>query len=154
MLCELGISVCFRFVRFQFEFWICTGFCIIFIDLKEIASLLETAAYTKEVRRVVRAVRLTMALRRKLNVSVLSAFLNFAFSPGSEAHTRLSSYLPKVIFDGLCWISNSNLYIQYWVYIWSSMIVKHWLHRTMSMTWMLILQLLQLKFPRSMPRLS
>ncbi|KAM5583748.1 hypothetical protein ABKV19_003562 [Rosa sericea] len=61
--------------------------------LKEIASLLETAAYTKEVRRVVRAVRLTMAKRRKLSVSVLSAFLSFAFSPGSEAHTRLSSYL-------------------------------------------------------------
>lgn len=67
--------------------------------MKEIASLLETAAYTKEVRRVVRAVRLTMAKRRKLSVSVLSAFLSFSFLPGSEAHSRLSSYLPKVIFN-------------------------------------------------------
>lgn len=72
---------------------------LVFIDLKEIASLLETAAYTREVRRIVRAVRLTMVLRRKLKVSVLSAFLNFALSPGSEVHSRLSSYLPKVILD-------------------------------------------------------
>ncbi|CAB4290892.1 unnamed protein product [Prunus armeniaca] len=64
-------------------------------NLKEIASLLETAAYTREVRRIVRAVRLTMVLRRKLKVSVLSAFLNFALSPGSEVHSRLSSYLPR-----------------------------------------------------------
>ncbi|XP_034228098.1 probable 26S proteasome non-ATPase regulatory subunit 3 [Prunus dulcis] len=64
-------------------------------NLKEIASLLETAAYSREVRRIVRAVRLTMVLRRKLKVSVLSAFLNFALSPGSEVHSRLSSYLPK-----------------------------------------------------------
>ncbi|KAK8518677.1 hypothetical protein V6N13_018044 [Hibiscus sabdariffa] len=63
--------------------------------LKEIASLVETAAYDREIRRILRAVRLTMALRRKLKSSVLSAFLSFALSPGSEAHTRLSSYLPK-----------------------------------------------------------
>ncbi|GKV23991.1 hypothetical protein SLEP1_g33653 [Rubroshorea leprosula] len=63
--------------------------------LKEIASLIETGAYAREVRRIVRAVRLTMALRRKLKASVLSAFLNFALPPGSEAHNRLSSYLPK-----------------------------------------------------------
>ncbi|KAH9655125.1 26S proteasome non-ATPase regulatory subunit 3 [Citrus sinensis] len=42
-----------------------------------------------------RAVRLTMALRRKLKAPVLSAFLNFALAPGSEAHSRLLSYLPK-----------------------------------------------------------
>ncbi|KAK8606156.1 hypothetical protein V6N13_102913 [Hibiscus sabdariffa] len=63
--------------------------------LKEIASLVETAAYDREIRRILRAVRLTMALRRKLKSSVLSAFLSFALTPGSEAHTRLSSYLPK-----------------------------------------------------------
>ncbi|OMO74540.1 hypothetical protein CCACVL1_16626 [Corchorus capsularis] len=63
--------------------------------LKEIASLIETGAYAREVRRILRAVRLTMALRRKLKPSVLSAFINFALTPGSEAHTRLSSYLPK-----------------------------------------------------------
>eukprot|EP00262_Sarcandra_glabra_P015022 TRINITY_DN454_c0_g1_i1.p1 TRINITY_DN454_c0_g1~~TRINITY_DN454_c0_g1_i1.p1 ORF type:complete len:482 (+),score=57.73 TRINITY_DN454_c0_g1_i1:2-1447(+) len=63
--------------------------------LKEIASLIETGAYAKEVRRIMRAIRLTIALRRKLKASVLSAFLNFAFVPGSEPHTRLLSYLPK-----------------------------------------------------------
>lgn len=67
-----------------------------FIDLKEIASLIETGSYTKEVRRIGRAVRLTISLRRKLTASVLSAFLDFALVPGSEAHTRLSVYLPKV----------------------------------------------------------
>ncbi|XP_010266036.1 PREDICTED: probable 26S proteasome non-ATPase regulatory subunit 3 [Nelumbo nucifera] len=63
--------------------------------LKEITSLIETGAYAREVRRIVRAVRLTMALRRRLKAPVLSAFLNFALVPGSEAHIRLSSYLPK-----------------------------------------------------------
>lgn len=60
--------------------------------------MIETGAYAKEVRRIVRAVRLTMGLRLKLNASVLSAFLEFAVSPGSELHSRLSSYLPKVKF--------------------------------------------------------
>ena len=66
-------------------------------DLKEIASLIETGAYAREVRRILRAVRLTMALRRKLKAPVLSAFLNFVLSPGSEVLSRLSSYVPKVI---------------------------------------------------------
>lgn len=63
--------------------------------LKDIASLIETGAYSKEVRRVVRAVRLTIMLRRKLKAATLLAFLNFALSQGSEAHSKLSSYLPK-----------------------------------------------------------
>ncbi|XP_022959338.1 probable 26S proteasome non-ATPase regulatory subunit 3 isoform X2 [Cucurbita moschata] len=63
--------------------------------LKEIVSLIETGAYAREVRRVVRAIRLTMALRRKLKASVLSQFLNLVLPPGSEVHTRLSSFLPK-----------------------------------------------------------
>lgn len=58
--------------------------------------MIEAGAYAKEVRRIVRAVRVTMGLRRKLNASVLSAFLEFAVSPGSELHSRFSSYLPKV----------------------------------------------------------
>lgn len=66
-------------------------------DLKEIVSLLETGAYAREVRRIVRAIRLTMALRRKLKASVLSSFLNFALPPGSDLHSRLSSFIPKVI---------------------------------------------------------
>lgn len=66
------------------------------LDLKDIASLIETGAYAREVRRIARAVRLTMALRKKLKASTLNAFLNFILSPGSEVHSRLSSYLPKV----------------------------------------------------------
>ncbi|XP_022769231.1 probable 26S proteasome non-ATPase regulatory subunit 3 isoform X1 [Durio zibethinus] len=63
--------------------------------LKEIASLIETGSHTKEVRRIVRAVRLTFGLRRKLTAPLLSAFLDFALQPGSESHARLSSFLPK-----------------------------------------------------------
>lgn len=75
---------------FSLAFFMCS-------DLKEIAAHIETGAYTREVRRIVRAVRLTMALRQKLKSSALGAFLNFALAPGSEVHSRLSSYLPKVI---------------------------------------------------------
>ncbi|PWA45272.1 26S proteasome regulatory subunit, C-terminal [Artemisia annua] len=63
--------------------------------LKEIAALIETGAYAREVRRILRAVRLTIALRRKLKAGVVSTFLQFALVAGSEAHTRLSAYLPK-----------------------------------------------------------
>ncbi|KAI7737645.1 hypothetical protein M8C21_001778 [Ambrosia artemisiifolia] len=63
--------------------------------LKEIASLIETGAYGREVRRISKAVRLTIALRRKLKGSVISSFLGFALAPGSEANQRLSSYLSK-----------------------------------------------------------
>ncbi|XP_010446200.1 PREDICTED: 26S proteasome non-ATPase regulatory subunit 3 homolog B-like [Camelina sativa] len=59
--------------------------------LKEIAALIDT----KEVRRIARAVRLTVGLRRKLSGSVISSFLDFALVPGSEAHTRLSCFVPK-----------------------------------------------------------
>ncbi|KAK9165074.1 hypothetical protein Scep_000265 [Stephania cephalantha] len=63
--------------------------------LKEIAALIETGAYAREVRRIVRVVRLTIALRRKLKASVVSAFLGYALAAGSEAHSRLVSYLPR-----------------------------------------------------------
>lgn len=63
------------------------------VDLKEAASFIEAASSTKEVRRISRAVRLTVALRRKLTAAVLSAFLDFALLPGSEAHQHLSAYL-------------------------------------------------------------
>ncbi|GAB2300412.1 hypothetical protein Dimus_034455 [Dionaea muscipula] len=62
--------------------------------LKEIVSLIETGSYTKEVRRIARAVRLTFALRRKLTAPVLSSFLDFVLL-GSEAHSRLTAYVPK-----------------------------------------------------------
>ncbi|KAL0356567.1 UNVERIFIED_CONTAM: putative 26S proteasome non-ATPase regulatory subunit [Sesamum calycinum] len=63
--------------------------------LKDIAALIETGAYTREVRRIVRAIRWTIQLRKKLKASVLSAFLNFVLVPGSDVHSRLSSYVPK-----------------------------------------------------------
>ncbi|WVZ20933.1 hypothetical protein V8G54_008255 [Vigna mungo] len=63
--------------------------------LREIASLIETGSYSKEVRRIARAVRLTIVLRRKLTSSIISAFLDHVLTPGSEAHTKLSAYLPK-----------------------------------------------------------
>ncbi|GKV40997.1 hypothetical protein SLEP1_g48579 [Rubroshorea leprosula] len=37
-----------------------------------------------------------MAIQRKLKAPILFAFLNFALPPGSEAHSKLSSSLPKV----------------------------------------------------------
>ncbi|XP_073039396.1 probable 26S proteasome non-ATPase regulatory subunit 3 [Primulina eburnea] len=64
-------------------------------DLKDIASLVETGAYTREVRRIARAIRSTIQLRKNLMTSVLSAFLIFVLVPGSEVHSRLSSYLRK-----------------------------------------------------------
>ncbi|XP_019165330.1 PREDICTED: probable 26S proteasome non-ATPase regulatory subunit 3 [Ipomoea nil] len=67
----------------------------VFEHLKDIASLVEAGAYAREVRRIVRAVRLTIALRRKLKTSALTAFLNYSLTPGSDVHARLSAYLPK-----------------------------------------------------------
>lgn len=72
------------------------------LDLKDIAALIETGAYTREVRRIVRAIRWTIQLRKNLSASVLSAFLNFALVPGSEVHSRLSSYIPKVSNCSTC----------------------------------------------------
>ncbi|AES74064.1 putative proteasome component (PCI) domain, 26S proteasome regulatory subunit [Medicago truncatula] len=63
--------------------------------LKEIASVIETGSYSKEVRRIARAVRLTIALRKKLTASVISSFLDHVLTPGSEPHAKLSAYLPK-----------------------------------------------------------
>ncbi|KAG6589020.1 putative 26S proteasome non-ATPase regulatory subunit 3, partial [Cucurbita argyrosperma subsp. sororia] len=63
--------------------------------LKEIVSLIEAGAYAREVRRIFRAIRLTMALRRRLKASVIFSFLNFALPPGSDVHTKLLSFIPK-----------------------------------------------------------
>nr|GFB94286.1 probable 26S proteasome non-ATPase regulatory subunit 3 [Tanacetum cinerariifolium] len=41
------------------------------------------------------AVRLTISFNRKLKASVVSLFLSFALTPGSEAYSRLVAYLPK-----------------------------------------------------------
>ncbi|KAL9330418.1 hypothetical protein ACSQ67_000028 [Phaseolus vulgaris] len=65
-------------------------------DLKEISSIIETGSYSKEVRRIARAVRLTFALRRKLTAPLLSSFLDYVLVPASELHTKFSSYLPSL----------------------------------------------------------
>lgn len=78
------------FSSFIVHFWLNIS------DLKNIAALIETGAYTREVRRIMRAIRWTIQLRKKLNDSVLSSYLNFALVPGSEVHSRLSSYITKV----------------------------------------------------------
>lgn len=84
----------FIYLHFYVKLWICVW--LYTKDLKEGASFIEAASYTKEVRRIARAVRLTIQLRRKLTAPLLSAFLDYALLPGSEAHARLSAYLPKV----------------------------------------------------------
>lgn len=63
--------------------------------LKEIAVLLDNGSYSKETRRIARALRLTFLIRRKLTARVIFAFLDFALVPGSEAHAIVSSFLPK-----------------------------------------------------------
>ncbi|CAJ1972577.1 unnamed protein product [Sphenostylis stenocarpa] len=63
--------------------------------LKEIASIIETGSYSKEVRRIARAMRLTFALRRKLTAPLLSSFLEYVLVPASEPHAKLSSYIPN-----------------------------------------------------------
>ncbi|KAF9586828.1 hypothetical protein IFM89_039956 [Coptis chinensis] len=66
------------------------------LDAMVAAQVAETNATTeKEVRKIVRAIRFTIALRNKLKPYLLHAFLNYALILGSEAHTRLSAYLPK-----------------------------------------------------------
>ncbi|KAF9601634.1 hypothetical protein IFM89_021100 [Coptis chinensis] len=50
-------------------------------------------------RKIVHAIRFTIALRNKLKPSLLHAFLNYALILGSEAHTHLSAYLPKTRLD-------------------------------------------------------
>ena len=62
---------------------------------KEIASIIATGSNSKEVRRISRAVRLTIALRSKLTAPVLSSFIDHVLPTASESHSRLSSYLPN-----------------------------------------------------------
>ncbi|KAJ4783744.1 26S proteasome non-ATPase regulatory subunit 3 [Rhynchospora pubera] len=64
-------------------------------NLKEIQSLIETGAYTKEVRRISRAVRLTIVLRRQLTNGLISGFFSRVLPVNSEAYKRLSSYVSK-----------------------------------------------------------
>ncbi|CAL5087083.1 unnamed protein product [Urochloa decumbens] len=63
--------------------------------LKEIASVIEAGSLSKEVRRISRAVRLTIALRRRLAARDIAAFLAFALPPSSDAFARLSALVPK-----------------------------------------------------------
>jgi 26S proteasome regulatory subunit N3 len=63
--------------------------------LKEIASVIEAGSLSKEVRRISRAVRLTVALRRRLAARDVSTFLAFALPASSEAYARLTALVPK-----------------------------------------------------------
>jgi len=67
-------------------------------DLKEIATVIEAGSLSKEVRRISRAFRLTVALRRRLAARDVSAFLAFALPASSEAYGRLTALVPKVKF--------------------------------------------------------
>ena len=58
--------------------------------------MIEAGSLSKEVRRISRAVRLTVALRRRLAAGDVSAFLAFALPASSDAYVRLTSLLPKV----------------------------------------------------------
>ncbi|CAH9056995.1 unnamed protein product [Cuscuta europaea] len=71
----------------------------VFENLKEIGSLVEAGGYEGEVRKIARALRLTMGLRKKLNASVVSSFLNYALTTlaGSELHARLAAYLMPLL---------------------------------------------------------
>ncbi|RZS25990.1 hypothetical protein BHM03_00059274 [Ensete ventricosum] len=108
--------------------------------LKEIASLIETGAQGKEVRRIVRAMRLTMMLRRKLRASVLSAFLGHVLPSGSEAFAKLSSFLPKVLFllrhSFLC-----KLFLSYFLWLESCSLLGY------SVAWAVIVRLLLGEIP-------
>ncbi|XP_044958121.1 probable 26S proteasome non-ATPase regulatory subunit 3 [Hordeum vulgare subsp. vulgare] len=66
--------------------------------LKEIAAVIEAGSLSKEVRRISRAVRRTVALRRRLAARDVSAFLAFALPASSDAYSRLTPLLPKVKF--------------------------------------------------------
>ncbi|KAE8796099.1 putative 26S proteasome non-ATPase regulatory subunit 3 [Hordeum vulgare] len=63
--------------------------------LKEIAAVIEAGSLSKEVRRISRAVRRTVALRRRLAARDVSAFLAFALPASSDAYSRLTPLLPK-----------------------------------------------------------
>ncbi|CAN1837931.1 Probable 26S proteasome non-ATPase regulatory subunit 3 [Linum perenne] len=82
--------------------WFCN------VILKEIASLIETGAYAREIQRIVRAVRLTMSSRRKLKSSIVSPFLIFALAPESEPHVCLCSYPPKELIQGFDLLVNDD----------------------------------------------
>lgn len=117
-------------------------FSLLLLGLKDIALLIETGAYTREVRRIVRAIRWTIQLRKNLTASVLSAFLDFALLPGSEMHSRLSAYVPKVSmldiqvdFQNLMWkICFQDCLIGEWFCIYG-----HWLYKQSDFCMVLLL---------------
>ena len=51
-----------------------------------VAGLIKFGTYAHEVSRISRPVRLMIALRRKLKASVVSLFLSFFVTPGSDTH--------------------------------------------------------------------
>ena len=86
---QIKTSFSHKFLTFFFFFFTENSFLL--SDLKEIASIIETGSNLKEVRKISRAVRLTMAFRSKLTAPLLSSFLHHVLPP----HSTLSSYLPN-----------------------------------------------------------
>lgn len=69
--------------------------------LEKVASVIEKGVASKEVRLMVRAMRLTVAVRRKLKSSALVSFLKQILPPSSEPLARLLPYVSKVGTDTL-----------------------------------------------------
>ncbi|GJS14820.1 hypothetical protein Tco_0409292 [Tanacetum coccineum] len=70
--------------------------------------VIETGGHSREVHRISRAVRLTIAFNRKLKASVVSSFLSFALTPGSRSTFSISGIPSKgILLLGLvnngCW---------------------------------------------------
>lgn len=70
--------------------------------------MIEAGSLSKEVRRISRAFRLTIAVRRRLAARDVAAFLSFALPPSSDAFARLSALVPKVL---LLWGLDFGLYV-------------------------------------------
>ncbi|GKD46276.1 hypothetical protein Tco_1270921, partial [Tanacetum coccineum] len=67
----------------------------VFNMLHYMMIVIETGAHSREVHRISRAVRLTIAFNRKLKASVVSSFLSFALTPGSRSTFSISGIPSK-----------------------------------------------------------
>lgn len=87
--------------------------------------MIETGAYAKEVRRISRAVRLTIVLRRQLSYGLVSGFLSRVLPPSSEAYKRLVSYVPKVPYCFLS-VSLEVFLFCFWAKQWKLLLLDLW----------------------------
>ncbi|KAK3120573.1 hypothetical protein QOZ80_9AG0690130 [Eleusine coracana subsp. coracana] len=77
--------------------------------MKEIASVIEAGSLSNDVRRISRAVRLTIALRGHLIPQDVSMFLSFALPASSDAYSCLSALLPKKKYDQAKACANASI---------------------------------------------